>query len=224
MIGLQELTDSEYYKGVAAYLATGTSAAGQLLHTSVIMSSAATEGVVRKGYSWIGKVGILTNATVANALNEIETTLMDPNIEGIPIRCTKHAVSRSVSISESATIVQNGYHKEYNVDNAVPHLRQWTLTGYLTTLAASLGIDIGHSIKPSIVLQMKYLDALSVSRQSCMFKTNNNEFVRVQIEQLNMSQAPEALNAAEITMVLKEYKPLEASSFMQNVNNLVRMA
>ena len=62
-------------------------------------------------------------------------------------------------------------------------------------------------IKPTLMLQMKYLDACAASRKPVWFKTDNNEFFKVQITRLYFERVAESTNAVHVLVSLKEFKP-----------------
>lgn len=177
--------------------------------TSLLASTKAVRGtlsliansVVGSDFFSTAKTGLSRAADLLNKLNQL---LMSPNIEGIPINATSVKVSREVDISESLVIVQDTYGKDYKTDNAVPHLREWNLEGYLTSVS---NLDNMLLIKPTLMLQMKYLDACAASRKPVWFKTDNNEFFKVQITRLYFERVAESTNAVHVLVSLKEFKP-----------------
>lgn len=177
--------------------------------TSLLASTKAVRGtmsliansVVGSDFFSTAKTGLSKAADLLNKLNQL---LMSPNIEGIPINATSVKVSREVDISESLVIVQDTYGKDYKTDNAVPHLREWNLDGYLTSIS---NLDNMLLIKPTLMLQMKYLDACAASRKPVWFKTDNNEFFKVQITRLYFERVAESTNAVHVLVSLKEFKP-----------------
>lgn len=177
--------------------------------TSLLASTKAVRGtmsliansVVGSDFFSTAKTGLSKAADLLNKLNQL---LMSPNIEGIPINATSVKVSREVDISESLVIVQDTYGKDYKTDNAVPHLREWNLEGYLTSVS---NLDNMLLIKPTLILQMKYLDACAASRKPVWFKTDNNEFFKVQITRLYFERVAESTNAVHVLVSLKEFKP-----------------
>lgn len=177
--------------------------------TSLLASTKAVRGtlsliansVVGSDFFSTAKTGLSKAADLLNKLNQL---LMSPNIEGIPINATSVKVSREVDISESLVIVQDTYGKDYKTDNAVPHLREWNLEGYLTSVS---NLDNMLLIKPTLMLQMKYLDACAASRKPVWFKTDNNEFFKVQIARLYFERVVESTNAVHVLVSLKEFKP-----------------
>lgn len=180
-----------------------------MLGTSGLASSKAVAGTLSLiAKTVVGSDFFSTAKTVVSKatdlLNKMNQLLMSPNIEGIPINSPSVKVSRDVDISESLVIVQDTYGKDYKTDNAVPHLREWNLEGYLTSIS---NLDSMLLIKPTLMLQMKYLDACAASRKPVWFKTNNNEFFKVQIARLYFEQTAESTNAIRVSVSLKEFKP-----------------
>lgn len=142
-------------------------------------------------------------------LNSMYSTFKDPNIEGIPIKTPKIVCKREVQISEYGVIMESGYFNKYITDNASPSPRTWDISGYLTSC---WDVDCGLVLKPSLQLQEKFLDAFAKSRRPLWFKTDECEFVTVQIASLEIDRQAENMNAHAITIQLKEFVPLETIS------------
>lgn len=134
----------------------------------------------------------------------VQQAMVEPNISGIPISSSKIETDKNVDISEQVVILQSLATKQYWTDNAVPRLKEWTITGYLTSLTL---LDTGLMIKPSLVWQLYFLDKCADSRRPVLFKTNHNEFVQVQIMNLHTIEEASYNNAIEISLTLKEYRP-----------------
>ena len=100
--------------------------------------------------------------------------------------------------------------KEYRASNSVPRLREWTLSGYVSTISAM--IDAPFLIKPTIQLQCLLLDTYAKSRRPVWFKTNTGAFHKVLIKSLTMTQQPEWMNGVKVDIVLKEFLPVIAHS------------
>ena len=139
-------------------------------------------------------------------LNSVYEATKDPNIEGIPIVSPSIQVSREVEVSDYGVIVDSGFRKQNVVDNATPKPRTWEIKGYITSKWA---VDVGMILKPSLQMQSKILDAYAQSRKPLWFKTDEFEFVKVQITNLTFSRKAEIMNAYEVSMTLKEFIPLE---------------
>lgn len=134
----------------------------------------------------------------------IDQALTQPNLAGIPISTAKVETNKEVEISESVVIIQSKSSKAYQTDNAVPRLKEWTLTGYLTSLSP---LDTGLIIKPSLNWQIYYLNTCADSRRPVLFKTNRGEFVKVQITNLHTTEEASYNNNISVTISLKEYNP-----------------
>lgn len=205
------------------YLKTALTDAGRILHWGVISATAISQGLKRFGELWdttqgaqwitskLGEAGSLT-ATIYKCLR-------DPNLEGIPILSPKISVSREVDVSENSVIVPENYQRMYIIDNAVPHPRTWSVTGYLTSLNF---IDAGMVLKPTLMSQAKMLDAFAKSRRVMWFKTDENEMVKVQITSLTMERTAEASNAYSVSMTLKEFTPLQLTTSPWSVVTAIR--
>lgn len=152
----------------------------------------------------IGQTELMTR------INEIFKLTMEPNIEGIPIGTAQITVRRDVDVSESCLIVAESMNKEYRVSNSVPRLREWTLSGYVSSI--SVMIDAPFLIKPTIQLQCLLLDTYAKSRRPVWFKTNTGAFHKVLIKNLTMTQQPEWMNGVKVDIVLKEFMPVIAHS------------
>lgn len=157
-------------------------------------------------------ISLITNAATAAILNKTspylqdvwEKTLALPNIEGIPISTETVTTSREIDVGEQMMIVQSTSSKEYWTDNAVPKLKEWHLEGYITT---SLSLDSQYLIKPSLKMQMNFLDQCAASRRPVLFKDNRGEFLFVQITNLQTTESATYNNAIAVNISLKEYKP-----------------
>lgn len=145
---------------------------------------------------------------VSNALPTVTTlvqqAMIEPNLSGIPISTAKIETDKNVEISEQQVIIQSAATKKYWTDNAVPRLKEWTVSGYLTSFTP---LDRGLMIKPSLAWQAYMLNFYADSRRPILFKTNRNEFVKVQIMNLHTVEEASYNNAIEISLTLKEFNP-----------------
>mgnify|MGYP000994290290 CR=1 FL=1 len=166
--------------------------------------------IVSAATTWVGSWITSTlnsnevTSAAASTMNTIYKTLADPNVGGIPISSDSVVTDRTVEVSQSLLLSQSSATKSYHIDNATPRLKDWEVSGYLTPI---FNLDNFMFIKPSLILQMQFLDAVAVSRRPVWFKDNNMLFHQVQITSLHMEQNPTATNAVKITIGLKEYKP-----------------
>lgn len=208
---------------IDTWLQTGTTFPGSALHWAAIIASPfvnkkkleypETGGGVQDLGSTVLNVATLGATGVASAMsglmNKMFVATKDPNLEGIPIISPNITVSREVEVSEYGVIMDAGYMKKNVVDNAVPKPRVWNVNGYLTS---KWDMDVGMVLKPSLVMQTKTLDAFAKSRKPLWFKTDEFEFVQVQITNLTVNRKAEIMNAYEVSLTLKEFTPLEIFS------------
>jgi hypothetical protein len=160
--------------------------------------------------------GISSHAVTGTLLQ----ATVEPNIAGIPISSASIETNREIEISESQVIVQSTSQKKYLTDNAVPRLKEWTISGYLTSLSP---IDQGTLIKPSLQWQAFYLDICASSRRPVTFKTNRGEFVKVQITNLHTSEEASYNNAIKVEISLKEFNPYFVSSNMSEAKIAIKV-
>lgn len=210
---------------VYRYLDTVSTGKWYMLHWGAMLATGAQSGTKRFNMMTgitnllsLGDGGVISNVNVGQGANRfvndvvhmINYTLQilsDPNIEGIPISAASISVTRDVDISESVFIVPADKTKINRCDNSVPRLREWTISGYLTTLSTILD---GYLLyKPTLMVQVKLLDTYAKSRRPLWFKSNNFDFHRVQIKHLTLSQDPTMMNGVKVDVVLKEYFPIE---------------
>lgn len=218
---------------VDAWLANGDTTLGSILH---IATGLINEGlsVMQAPLTSMGGSSNLNqhfaNATsflrispeVAEIMNTITETFRMPNIEGIVIFTENEQVTRQMDISEQALVVQQDFMSTtYATDSAVPHPREWSLKGYLST---TLPTDHFLIIKPSLLLQRNYLDTCMRTRRPVWFKTFDNEFVQVLIASMTCNWDPKSLNTMGISIQLKEYVPLKVfqSPEVSKIANAIR--
>ena len=139
-----------------------------------------------------------------------QKALVEPNIEGIPISSPQVVSDREIDVGEQMMIVQSTTQKKYWTDNAVPHLKTWTVEGYITT---QLSLDNYYISKPSLRMQHEFLDICAASRRPVLFKDNKGDFRLVQIMSLHTEEVAEYNNAIKVTIQLKEYKPFQVGTF-----------
>lgn len=167
-------------------------------------------------------VSLVTEAAAAYALGKAslflqdlwEKTLMLPNIEGVPISSSTVNTSREVDVGEQPMIVQSTSKKQYWTDNAVPKLKEWTIDGYITS---SLALDNLYLVKPSLKMQMNFLDTCAASRRPVLFKDNRGEFIFVNIMNLQTTEEASYNNAIKVTISLKEYKPFKVTNTVAQI-------
>lgn len=157
---------------------------------------------------WMSKY-MSSNPRVAEVMNSIFRATLFPNIEGIVIFAEKEQCTRKADVSEHIMVVQKANTSaDYATDNAVPHPREWSLSGYITTI---LPTDHYFVLKPSISIQRAYLDMCMKARRPVWYKSFDNIFVKVLITDFDYSYDPKSTNTLQVTLRLKEYAPFEVS-------------
>lgn len=167
-------------------------------------------------------ISLVTEAASAYALSKAspflqdiwEKTLMLPNIEGVPISSSVINTDRRVDVGEHPMIVQSSTKKQYWTDNAVPKLKEWTIEGYITT---SLSLDNLYLVKPSLKMQINFLDMCAESRRPVLFKDNRGEFIFVNIMNLSTTEEASYNNAIKVSISLREYKPFMVTNAVAQV-------
>lgn len=215
----QTITENGVFQGaIDSYLKYNMTQEGMLVHWANIIGSNAvnaTSGINRnratgtipaQNFIYAGVMSTQIPQEQIKRLNDMYEATKDPNIEGIPIKSPEISVSREVEVSEYGVIMDEGYMHSNVVDNAVPKPRVWTLQGYITN---KWDVDIGFILKPSLTHQERMLDGYAKSRRPLWFKTDENEFVRVQIASMTINRKAENMNGHAITLQLKEFVPLE---------------
>jgi len=145
-------------------------------------------------------------------LNIAASIFADPNLEGIPIKAETQKCSREVDVSHQMIISQeesSGGAKQYITDNAAPHPREWTITGYLQSISLIDGMTV---IKPTLQMQIALLDFYSASRRPLWFKAHYSSFFHVLIEHFDYEFAPNVQNSVHVNLVLSEYVTNKAYS------------
>lgn len=198
-----------------AWLATAETApaahiaAGIALETASQMTAplvAAGGGIlpVRNVQDAISK-WVSSNPKTAEIMNTITRATLFPNIEGIVIFAEKEQCTRKSDVSEHIMVVQaQAAGSNYATDNAVPHPREWTISGYLTTILPS---DHFLILKPSISMQRAFLNMCMTARRPVWYKTFDNIFAKVLITNFDYAYDPKSMNTLQVNLQLREYTP-----------------
>lgn len=230
---MDAIIKSSTFKGVYETVMLSTSAAQVLRNQTMSVSKTSTKiGDIPLNATDLlsglgGAIGLIdislvTNAAAAYALSKAspylqdvyEKTLVEPNIEGVPISASSISTSRDIDVGEQAMIVQSTSQKKYWTDNAVPKLKEWHMEGYITS---ALALDSLYLIKPSLKMQLNFLDRCAASRRPVLFKDNRGEFIFVQITNLQTTEEPQYNNAIKVNISLKEYKPFTVTNSIVQV-------
>lgn len=208
-------------KTVDSWLSYSTSGfdVNAVIHWSVELAQSALQYGRTTGGKSIDSLVFTSLATIessdaANVINRLLAAVSIPNIEGIPIFSHRISTGRDVELSEQSLIItgdkDSGKTRMRFVDNAVPKLRIWNVQGHILSIAPVL--DYASVVKPSLVHEIDYLDAMAKSGKPVWFKTHTNEFVRCQIQQFQFEWTADKNTGVAIQMTLKEYAPLFMST------------
>lgn len=186
---------------------------GYLIHVGTVLSTDTAETLVLSGiggtnYRNTNLQGSFTSKT-ADAINKMYEYIKEPNISGIVIHAESEDFSREVETSEKLVLSVEGNssedttRKKYVVDNAVPKLREWNISGYLITSSIMARELI---IKDDLILKSMVLDSYAKSRLPVLYKTSDCRFYKVLISHYKCSYDPKATNAMKIDISLREYQ------------------
>ena len=151
------------------------------------------------------------------ALNSgiVNAYLSCPLLHYFPIYCEKYTVKHSSDVAVNMIIAQGGLPdknggKLYAVDNVAPHPRQWVMKGYLMPL---IPID-GTIFQPTLTLQKEMLQAARMSREPISFKTRDNEFVEVLINDMTYEETPQSQAALGISLTVTEFITTQTTNLL----------
>lgn len=173
------------------------------VHWGVMLGSNLTSYV-------LGRMGGLPiwNPIPQAALTVTETIYKStsaPNVAGIPVYADKQRKRAEADVSTTPVIQQSISARVYVTDSATPKPKEFTLEGYI--MSQVLSVDAGLSIKPTIVAQLKYIDAVIESRRPVWYKDIFNRFSLVLITACEEEHDPKVQNAVKVTINMQEYVP-----------------
>ena len=173
--------------------------------------------------NYLGGIDVV-NAKIAQAFNAIADMLKDPNIDGIPIHATQEREVTDVTVSKNVVIETDASFRKEVVDNAVPQLRTWSITGHLMANPRLSIADRMLVIKPSMLLQKQILQYYADSRRPVLYKTHDNIFHKVLISHFESGYNTNYLNAIDVNITLVEFATLEVSSEQSDVQLMDKVA
>ena len=138
----------------------------------------------------IGTPAGLLNRESIEAINAIADELKNPNLAGIR---------------------ESSARKEFVIDNTVPQLRTWRVSGYLLSNPSIYPDAAALLIKPDLMLQRLKLQDYIDSRLPVLFKTHDNRFYKVLISHMDTEYTIQGTNALKIDLTLTEFRVLEAN-------------
>ena len=155
------------------------------------------------GVTGLLDISLVTTAAAAYTLGKASPFLQDV-----------YEKTREVDVGDQPMIVQSTSQKQYWTDNAVPKLKEWNIEGYITP---TLSLDSLYLIKPSLKMQMNYLDTCAASRRPVLFKDNRGEFIFVNIMSLQTTEEASYNNAIKVNISLKEYRPFTVKNIVAQI-------
>lgn len=154
--------------------------------------------------------------TVADAiikeLNAVLDEFKNPSIEGIPIHADVEKQSQDITVAKNVYIRESARHKEQLLDNTVPQLKTWQISGYLMSNPHIMGNFGRLLIKPDLMAQRKLLQCYIDARMPVIFKTHDNRFYYVLITHFDSEYTIQGLNALKVNLTLTEFKTLIVDS------------
>lgn len=153
----------------------------------------------------------LLNQESIDAINAIADELKNPNLAGIPIHADTEKESQDITIAKNLYIRESNARKEFVVDNTVPQLRTWRVSGYLLSNPSVYPYVASLLIKPDLMLQRNKLQQYIDSRLPVLFKTHDNRFYKVLISHMDTEYTIQGTNALKIDLTLTEFRVLEAN-------------
>lgn len=155
-------------------------------------------------------VGLLKRESI-KAINAIADELKNPNLAGIPIHADTERESQDITVAKNLYIRESSARKEFVIDNTVPQLRTWRVSGYLLSNPSIYPDVASLLIKPDLMLQRLKLQDYIDSRLPVLFKTHDNRFYKVLISHMDTEYTIQGTNALKIDLTLTEFRVLEAN-------------
>lgn len=158
------------------------------------------------------KIGFNLPFDVVDTMNALLDEFKNPNIEGIPIHADVEQESQDITIAKNLYIQNSKENKTYAIDNTVPQLKTWKISGYLVS---NPNLQPGISnllIKPDLISQRKLLQLYIDTRKPVMFKTHDNRFYYVLITHFDSAYTTQGLNALQVNLTLTEYRVMKVGS------------
>lgn len=159
----------------------------------------------------IGTPAGLLNRESIEAINAIADELKNPNLAGIPIHADTERESQDITVAKNLYIRESSARKEFVIDNTVPQLRTWRVSGYLLSNPSIYPYVASMLIKPDLMLQRFKLQDYIDSRLPVLFKTHDNRFYKVLISHMDTEYTIQGTNALKIDLTLTEFRVLEAN-------------
>ena len=167
-------------------------------------------GAVGEDLTTMVTLGRLNRESI-EAINAIADELKNPNLAGIPIHADTERESQDITVAKNLYIRESSARKEFVIDNTVPQLRTWRVSGYLLSNPSIYPYAALMLIKPDLMLQRLKLQDYIDSRLPVLFKTHDNRFYKVLISHMDTEYTIQGTNALKIDLTLTEFRVLEAN-------------
>ena len=167
-------------------------------------------GAVGDVLATVATAGLLNRESI-EAINAIADELKNPNLAGIPIHADAERESQDITVAKNLYIRESSARKEFVIDNTVPQLRTWRVSGYLLSNPSIYPYVASLLIKPDLMLQRLKLQNYIDSRLPVLFKTHDNRFYKVLISHMDTEYTIQGTNALKIDLTLTEFRVLEAN-------------
>lgn len=183
---------------------------GYAIHVATILATGTAEHALQDNWQ-----GVSISPEAAAVINKMYEYIRDPNLDGIVIHAESESGGREVDTSQRIVLSLDNdsssatMKKQYIVDNAVPRLRTWKISGYLVTSSILLR---SLTVKDDLILKLLLLDSYSKSRLPILYKSSDMRFHKVLITQYEYEYDPKATNAVHVDIQLQEYKTVKVSS------------
>lgn len=140
---------------------------------------------------------------------EVYKSTAAPNVAGIPVYANMQKKRAEADVSTTPVIQQSISARTYVTDSSTPKPKEFTLEGYIMPLV--LSVDAGLSIKPTIVMQLKYIDAVIASRRPVWYKDAFSRFFLVMVTACEEEHDPKVQNGVKVSINMQEYVPYVVS-------------
>lgn len=167
-------------------------------------------GAVGDVLTTVTTFGLLNRESI-EAINAIADELKNPNLAGIPIHADTERESQDITVAKNLYIRESSARKEFVIDNTVPQLRTWRVSGYLLSNPSLYPYVASLLIKPDLMLQRLKLQDYIDSRLPVLFKTHDNRFYKVLISHMDTEYTIQGTNALKIDLTLTEFRVLESN-------------
>lgn len=213
-------------KTVSTWLSLSDTTKGYLAQISTMLTLEATEIALTSMGSLTQNTSLSIPANritqkAAEILNTAYKYVLQPNVGGVTIFAESEKQQRQADVSERMVLSvfnddtdntnntnNTKMSKAYTIDNNVPHLRIWTISGHIVS---SDVLSQKLIIKPDIMTKVMLLDSIMTSRLPVLYKTHDCRFYKVIISDYSYEYEPRSNNAVHVDITLKEFKTMSVT-------------